>query len=697
MAKTSNKSNDNSSKTKEEYKEEKKGWEWKDLNENSKYVCERGIIKCPYCSVTDAQIKVTSNDILLQDTPWLTTGDSDGKVNFMFKGLCTKAPGTNKPPCLSVINLLGWENPSKTFIQDYNALRMDSFIKCGMSGDKLTFTDCGQRSEPGDPQEVLTDGGVYFVDGKWVRDDNGKFPIKHAMNNSTVRFIVEMKNTDNISDKVIEVHFYDANDRDNKRKTVKRGTNTAQKFWDIVDDKVLLKLNLVGFKQTSKLFAICRVKGGDGKLEEVRLPRSEEEYLTIHSSICVDKYKMPGLNKEGTDIANDMCFGSGIGRKSASIYSSFDCNIYRQEYRESGFDIEKHGYYANRPDTSHINHILSEIAKTSSDEQNDHTVARRDNIPDIKPLPGPEMKMRYLIEDIKSAEFTEKLPLIDVALPFPINTGKDIVEFKEWVELFTLGNRKLAEEYLFSHFKLLVSTLFDWGELSGNITQMIDKFKVNTGGIYETQQLSDNLAKNPATDGYCGKVNSYISHMLKQSDGDISALIDDYVYFANKVDSEIRMGAKKNFGSISYTWKISKEGIKNVIEGRTIALNDIWAREIHLQSFDWIDENRYKLSYKIILWDHFGLDKNDLEKIFNVLPVSWEVFACWFLLQHCYNYRPFITKAEFVKEFEGDVRISALDEKGKKEAAKEEEERSRKERVIVEEILNGRGLWDLKW
>lgn len=55
------------------------------------------------------------------------------------------------------------------------------------------------------------------------------------------------------------------------------------------------------------------------------------------------------------------------------------------------------------------------------------------------------------------------------------------------------------------------------------------------------------------------------------------------------------------------------------------------------------------------------MDKPDLTKIFNALPISREVFACWFILQHCYTYRPFITKSIFTKEFEGDIHISLLE------------------------------------
>lgn len=59
-------------------------------------------------------------------------------------------------------------------------------------------------------------------------------------------------------------------------------------------------------------------------------------------------------------------------------------------------------------------------------------------------------------------------------------------------------------------------------------------------------------------------------------------------------DTLQRMNKKKNFGSISFNWSFNREGVDNVLEGRIIALNDIWDREVHLKSFDWVDNLHIK-------------------------------------------------------------------------------------------------------
>ena len=59
--------------------------------------------------------------------------------------------------------------------------------------------------------------------------------------------------------------------------------------------------------------------------------------------------------------------------------------------------------------------------------------------------------------------------------------------------------------------------------------------------------------------------------------------------------------------------------------------------------------------YEVTLWDHFGLNLTDMEKIFNIIPSIGETFVCWFILQHLRGYKPFITKITFEKEFKNSL------------------------------------------
>ncbi|WBX78520.1 DUF3289 family protein [Tenacibaculum ovolyticum] len=59
----------------------------------------------------------------------------------------------------------------------------------------------------------------------------------------------------------------------------------------------------------------------------------------------------------------------------------------------------------------------------------------------------------------------------------------------------------------------------------------------------------------------------------------------------------------------------------------------------------------YTCKYEVILWDNFGLDKPDMQKFFSY----GAGFRAWFVLQHLYGYKPFVTKMAFNKEFKGTI------------------------------------------
>lgn len=81
-----------------------------------------------------------------------------------------------------------------------------------------------------------------------------------------------------------------------------------------------------------------------------------------------------------------------------------------------------------------------------------------------------------------------------------------------------------------------------------------------------------------------------------------------------------------------------------------------------------INGDDYIGKYEVTLWDHFGLDKPDLEKFYSY----GAGFRAWFVLQHLWGYKPFLTKITFEKEFSGNLN------KGMFELIKENEEKMRK-------------------
>lgn len=139
-----------SQKPSSEAEKKEKEAKWADVNEQQKFVCQGGKVQCQFCTPPIADIIVTSSTIMLQDKPWATVKDKDGKVNFNFTGVCNhpsqQKPFSTPPPCKAVINLGEWKDYSETIIGDTNALLVKSTIPCMISGQDLKIIDSGQKT-----------------------------------------------------------------------------------------------------------------------------------------------------------------------------------------------------------------------------------------------------------------------------------------------------------------------------------------------------------------------------------------------------------------------------------------------------------------------------------------------------------------------------------------------------------------------
>lgn len=303
----------------------------------------------------------------------------------------------------------------------------------------------------------------------------------------------------------------------------------------------------------------------------------------LHFPIVVDKYKMPGINRDLTNIADDMSYG--YGEKTQFIYEKLILNKYKEEYMKEGFNESKHAFFSN------------DIAQSKN------------------------AKSLYSKEQIYGTSYKLLTPIL-----------------RKNIEISTGGLTKvfdnLSDDMLIWDFKETASLYFAKGILEENIRRMIDKFSKNEGGVYEHSDLTNAVIANPRTKEYLEKVDQYIKSQMEMKSNKIIELEDFTIYCEiNKME---RIEKKKNFTRPIYN--------NDTFGGLRIALNDIWASEVLITNATLIDENYCEIDYSVILWDHFGLDLPDMEKIFNILPSVCECFVCWFILQHLRGYRPFITK-----------------------------------------------------
>lgn len=110
------------------------------------YVCDGAKIMCPLCTKPKGTLKVTSNQIKVQDKFFATEGDKS-KLNLMFQGNCIKSPYQSSP-CQAVITPANWQNTADALIQNKKALLETSTIMCSYGGISIRIVDDLQINQP---------------------------------------------------------------------------------------------------------------------------------------------------------------------------------------------------------------------------------------------------------------------------------------------------------------------------------------------------------------------------------------------------------------------------------------------------------------------------------------------------------------------------------------------------------------------
>ena len=116
------------------------------------YVCNGAKIECQLCTKPEGTLKVTSNEIKIQDKLFATEGDKE-KINLVFEGNCKKS-WMQASPCASVIKPEKWQGVADLIVQDQKALLEDSTIMCAYGGVPIKITDHLQINEVGNLQPI---------------------------------------------------------------------------------------------------------------------------------------------------------------------------------------------------------------------------------------------------------------------------------------------------------------------------------------------------------------------------------------------------------------------------------------------------------------------------------------------------------------------------------------------------------------
>jgi len=177
--------------------------------------------------------------------------------------------------------------------------------------------------------------------------------------------------------------------------------------------------------------------------------------------------------------------------------------------------------------------------------------------------------------------------------------------------------------------------------LESNIISMIKHFRDNKGEKYSDDNLTAAVMCHENTIVFFNKIRNKLYEALKKYKGDISKFKEKMLEIS---DEDVR--------PVYNTWQ-------DIFEGLTIALNDTWAYEVQITEYQLERDGTYKGKMEIVIYDHFGLDKEDVSGILK--PACWIIgFFHWFVLQHWDGfggkYRPFVTVIKKELSFKGNCK-----------------------------------------
>lgn len=399
--------------------------------------------------------------------------------------------------------------------------------------------------------------------------------------------------------------------------------------------------------QGKELCAMAYIKEPSEKI------KANTEVRKWEFPIIIDRYKMPGLNETGTDIADDMAYGYGY-KSERSVYTAEELQMYKSQYKKGGFDEGRHALFANakgfeQPETENDGEQQKDVVKPAYPVMEaDKTRVDRINYDLRTKLARKRVKEIYSKEDKPSLKSLT-----------PTSTLSDLERLKAAIKP---GSTK--DDALFEIFRNMASVFsITNAALRENIIKMIHKFRSNSGGVYENSVLTSAVEQHPSTKRFCKQLEEYMCYQLNEHKGDVGMLEDKQVYWkieGNTEETKKRRGTGEHRKKFSLTPQYdggvkSGEKRKNLFDGIGIALGDIWATEISILDYQLHNDGSYKLTYQVTLLDHFGLNKEDLKWYFSLHSDIGNGFVSWFLLQHFHGYKPFITRIVFKRLYRGKI------------------------------------------
>ncbi|MDH7462297.1 DUF3289 family protein [Chitinophagaceae bacterium 26-R-25] len=187
-----------------------------------------------------------------------------------------------------------------------------------------------------------------------------------------------------------------------------------------------------------------------------------------------------------------------------------------------------------------------------------------------------------------------------------------------------------TDSKLFADMESLISKL-SYGAYYTVARRMFEHFKLSRGGQFADELLNELVSQDVSFVEWCNYFFRKLSEWIKEEKGNV----------CNMKKKTIQ---RFSFDCFDHRW-----------HGLGIMIHQVQAIDVELLEFEMNEKNgNYKGKVKIHLYDHFGLDKVDVEKGHARYTQPWgseDGFKAWWILQHYRWCKPFLTHIEITKSF----------------------------------------------
>lgn len=180
---------------------------------------------------------------------------------------------------------------------------------------------------------------------------------------------------------------------------------------------------------------------------------------------------------------------------------------------------------------------------------------------------------------------------------------------------------------LFANMRDLAS-LFSLLSGRENSLAIVRNFEANTGKMYSSAYMNECMKKDETFKKFVFNKYGVLENLCKElrsTNGNINQI--NFLH-----EGEIRSTSVK-FNSYAH-----------YLNGMKISVDGTMAFRVYVDNFELMSQNTFSCELRIHVYDHYGLDWNDVKKFKSV----HDGFSSWYVLQHVRGYKPFLTRMEVV-------------------------------------------------